>query len=743
MSALPHDPIAAVATVATVATVTASDAARAGLPDDVRAALQQRFGARCSLAASVREQHGRGEAPYAAQAPDAVVFAENVDEVRFTLALCNTARIPVVAHGAGSSLEGQLLATRGGVCIDMTRMNRIVRIDARDFTATVEAGVTKEELNTALRAEGLFFPVDPGAHATLGGMAATRASGTNTVRYGWMRENVRALTVVTAEGEVVRTGSQAIKSAAGYNLTRLFVGSEGTRGIITEVTLRLYPLPENVAAAVVTFPDPNGAVATVIDAVQAGIPIARGEYLCVKSIRAIRQVNPELELRERPTLFVEFHGSPASLAEQIELLRELALQHGGDDFQWAERPEQRNLLWQARHNAYYSCGRVRAGSVTIATDTCVPRSRLAESIEGAARIMEKASFPSMIFGHVGDGNFHVLMILDPDNATEREEAERLNEEIVALALSLGGTCTGEHGIGFHKKEFLVRETGAAAVGLMRRIRAALDPPGILNPDKISERAVPPSDAFRIFNSTTRRHPHVPHDRFGNPSAALSATLTAVLAATALLPTGSSFAQDRWPSRAVTMISPYNPGGTNDVVGRLVAERLQKAYGQPFIVENQPGAAGIVGTQNVIRAKGDGCTLLAGNNAVMIIQVAGRPTPPYDPVKQLTPIMKVVDAMQDKRVDAYPQIPTMTESGGPYIDLTGWFGVAGPAGLPAEVVDRITAVGREIAADPEAAKIFRNAGLVPSFGAGKPFTDSIVNDLKKVNDIRIRAKIDLS
>lgn len=454
------------------------------LPDTLQDDLQRKFGERYSTAAAVREQHGRGEAPFAAKPPNAVVFARSTEDVQYVLTRCNAHRVPVIAFGAGSSLEGQLLATRGGVCIDLSQMDGIISVDAGDFTATVQAGVTREQLNTASRSKGLFFPVDPGAHASLGGMAATRASGTNTVRYGSMRENVLALTVVTADGNIVKTGTRAAKSAAGYDLTRLFVGSEGTLGIITEVVVRLYPLPESVSAAVVAFPKTHSAVSTVIEAIQMGLPIARSEYLCANSIRAINQASREITLRECPTLFLEFHGSQASLEEQIEVLRELASQHGGEDFEWATRPEERTRLWHARHNAYFSCQLSRPGAMIIATDTCVPRSSLNASIDGAGRIMADASFPSMIFGHVGDGNFHVLMVIDPHSEAEREEAERLNEAIVTLALSLGGTCTGEHGIGYHKKEFLRRETGDSAIDLMQRIKAAIDPNGILNPDKI-------------------------------------------------------------------------------------------------------------------------------------------------------------------------------------------------------------------------------------------------------------------
>lgn len=454
------------------------------LPDSLRDDFARTFGDRFVTSLIVREQHGRGEAPFAAMPPDAVIYAESTADVQYVLSRCHAHHVPVIAFGAGSSLEGQLLATRGGISLDLSRMNAVLDIEAGDFTATVQAGVTKEQINEALRSDGLFFPVDPGAHATLGGMAATRASGTNTVRYGSMRENVLALTVVMADGTLVHTGTHAIKSAAGYDLTRLFVGSEGTLGVITEVTLRLYPLPESVSAAVITFADAQSAVGTVIEAIQTGLPIARSEYLCAKSIAAINATSAELALRERPTLFMEFHGSPASLDEQVTLLRELAEQNGGEDFAWAARPEERTRLWQARHNAYFSCQVSRAGAMIIATDTCVPRSKLADSIDGAARIMAAASFPNMIFGHVGDGNFHVLMVIDPESDAEREEAERLNEAIVHLAISLGGTCTGEHGIGYHKKDFLRRETGDTAVALMQKIKAVLDPHGILNPDKI-------------------------------------------------------------------------------------------------------------------------------------------------------------------------------------------------------------------------------------------------------------------
>ena len=464
-------------------TVTGS-ATTAGLSPALAAALAARFGDRLSTAIALREQHARGESPFPPALPDAVVFIQSAEEVQFVLRHCHEAGVPVIAHGAGSSLEGQLLALRGGVSLDLTRMDRILRIDDEDFTATVEPGVTKEQLNQALRDLGLFFPVDPGAHATLGGMCATRASGTTTVRYGTMRDNVRAMQVVLADGRLIRSGTRAVQSSAGYDLTRLFIGSEGTLGVITEVTLQLYPLPEAVSAAVVTFAETEGAVRTVIESLQAGLPVARSEYLCAASIRAIAAANPGLALRERPTLFVEFHGSPAALAERSELLREIAQGHGGEDFQWAHEPEARTRLWQARHRAYYSCKVSRAGAEVVVTDTCVPISQLAGCIARAGQAMTDAPFPHMIFGHVGEGNFHVLMIVDPTDSAEMEEAERRNRRIVDIALAAGGTCTGEHGIGLHKKEFLLRETGAEAVDLMRQIKALLDPKDILNPGKI-------------------------------------------------------------------------------------------------------------------------------------------------------------------------------------------------------------------------------------------------------------------
>lgn len=445
--------------------------------------LRQRFGAQLNTGASALHNHARGESPFPPAPPQAVLMAQHLDDVVDAMRICGEHRLPVIAHGAGSSLEGQLLALEGGLSIDLTGLNAIVSINAEDLTATVQAGVTREQLNDALKPHGLFFPIDPGAHATLGGMAATRASGTNAVRYGSMRENVLSLTAVTADARVVHTGTRARKSAAGYDLTRLFVGSEGTLGLITEVTLRLYPLPESISAAVVTFPATRGAVDTVIQAMQMGVPLARCEYLCTRSIEAINQVHG-MGLRVQPTLFLEFHGTPASLAEQVELMQTLCSDNGGEGFEWAEKPEDRTRLWKARHNAYYACRATRAGSEVIATDTCVPISQLARSLEGAAAILQEAGFPTMLFGHVGDGNFHALLIVDPSNPAELAEAERLNAAIVDLAIGVGGTCTGEHGIGLHKMGFLLREAGEEGIDLMQRIKQAFDPLNLLNPGKI-------------------------------------------------------------------------------------------------------------------------------------------------------------------------------------------------------------------------------------------------------------------
>ena len=458
-------------------------ALRRELPDALATRLRERFGDRFSTAMAVREHHGRDESPFPVTPPDAVVFAESTEDVAFAVAACRDHRFPVIPFGVGSSLEGHLLAVQGGLTIDVSRMNRVLSVDAADLLVTVQAGVTRKQLNAEIKDTGLFFPIDPGADASIGGMVATRASGTNAVRYGTMKENVLALTVVTAEGKVVRTGGRARKSSAGYDLTRLFVGSEGTLGVVTEVTLKLYPVPEAMSAAVCNFASMADAVDTVIETIQLGVPVARCEFVDEVMVRAIN-AHSKTSLREAPTLFFEFHGSDASAREQAEIVQEVARSHGGQDFEWATQPEDRTRLWNARHNAYFAALQLRPGCRAVTTDTCVPISRLAESIGGARRILDRAPCPTAIVGHVGDGNFHAILLIDPSDSAEVELAERLNDEIVRLAISMGGTCTGEHGIGLHKIGYLVEEAGDDAIDLMRRIKHAFDPDGIMNPGKI-------------------------------------------------------------------------------------------------------------------------------------------------------------------------------------------------------------------------------------------------------------------
>jgi D-lactate dehydrogenase (cytochrome) len=455
----------------------------APLPAALLSALKAEFAERCSTALAVREQHGRDESVFDVPPPQAVVFAESEAEVARVVALCAQHRVPVIPYGAGSSLEGHLLAVQGGISLDVSRMNRILRIDAEDLTATVQPGVTRKALNDALRHEGLFFPIDPGADASLGGMAATRASGTNAVRYGTMRENVLGLRFVSAGGEIVRTGSRAKKSSAGYDLTRLLVGSEGTLGVITELTVKVHPLPEAVSAAVCFFPSIDAAVRTAMQVIQIGVPIARCELLDTNAVKAVN-AHDKLALKEAPMLLMEFHGSEAGVAEQAATVQDVAADHGGEAFEWATTPEARTRLWTARHHAYLSGLQMRPGCRAVTTDTCVPISRLAENIDASVAEVEAAGLPYFIVGHVGDGNFHLAYLLDPAQPQELATAERLSAQMVARAIALEGTCTGEHGIGLHKQGFLCDETGEEAVALMRAVKAALDPLGILNPGKI-------------------------------------------------------------------------------------------------------------------------------------------------------------------------------------------------------------------------------------------------------------------
>ncbi len=446
-------------------------------------ALKVLFAERCSTALVVREQHGRDESSFEAPPPAAVVFAESTQDVAATVKLASEFGVPVIPFGVGTSLEGHLLAVQGGISIDLSRMNQVLSINAEDLTVTVQPGVTRKQLNEAVRSTGLFFPIDPGADATLGGMAATRASGTNAVRYGTMRENVLALEVVTAQGEVIRTGTRAKKSAAGYDLTRLMVGSEGTLGVITEVTVKLYPLPEAVMAATCSFGSVEAAVNTTIQIIQLGVPIARCELLDANTIRMVNQ-HSHLSLREGAMLLMEFHGSPAGVEEQVQTVQSIASDFGGETFEWAKTPEDRTRLWTARHNAYFAGIQSRPGCRAITTDACVPISHLADALLDSVTEAEASGLTYFLVGHVGDGNFHMSYLIDPEQMQERITAEQLNQKLVHRALGLGGTCTGEHGVGLHKMDCLVEEAGAGTVDMMRSIKNALDPKNIMNPGKI-------------------------------------------------------------------------------------------------------------------------------------------------------------------------------------------------------------------------------------------------------------------
>ncbi len=457
---------------------------RAGRGDTAAAIgeLRERLGERLSTAAAVREQHGKDPTWHAGSPPDAVAFARSTEEVAAIVATCARHGVPVIAFGTGTSLEGHIEALEGGVTIDLSGMDAILEVNAADLDVRVEAGVTRTRLNTHLRDTGLFFPIDPGADASLGGMAATRASGTNAVRYGTMREAVLGLTVVTADGQVVRTGGRARKSAAGYDLTRLFVGSEGTLGIITEVQLRLWGIPEAISAAVCSFETLEGAVDTVIATIQAGVPIARIELLDEVQVRACN-AHSALDLPEVPTLFFEFHGSEAGVAEQVAFVGDLAAEQGGSGFRWATRTEERTRLWAARHEAFWACRELRPGAEARPTDVCVPISRLAECILATRADIDAEGLLAPMVGHVGDGNFHVTFLLDPEDRGEIARADAVSDRMVRRALAMGGTCTGEHGIGYGKLDYLEAEHPEGVV-LMRRIKRALDPDGILNPGKI-------------------------------------------------------------------------------------------------------------------------------------------------------------------------------------------------------------------------------------------------------------------
>jgi len=461
----------------------APDTARRPLPAAVLDGLRAVLGERVSTGESVRVQHGRDESAFAPMPPDAVAFPRSTDEVAAIARLCHAHDVPMIPYGVGSSVEGHVLAVRGGVSIDLAQMNAIITVHAEDLDAVVQPGATRKQLNDALKGTGLFFPLDPGADASIGGMTATRASGTNAVRYGTMRENVLALTVVLADGTVVRTGTRARKSSAGYDLTRLFVGSEGTLGTITEVTVRVHPQPEAISAATCRFSSVRAAVEAVIETIQLGVPIARCELVDAAAIRAINRHSKTI-LPETPMLFFEFHGSPAGVEEQARVVQGIAAEHGGTGFEWSATPEERTRLWTARHNCYFATLGLRPNTRVVSTDVCVPISRLADCIAGTEADCAQSGLPIVLVGHVGDGNFHLGINVDPASHDEMERAEDLNRRLVTRAIGMGGTSTGEHGIGLGKLEFLEAEHGAAAVATMRAVKRALDPKGLMNPGKV-------------------------------------------------------------------------------------------------------------------------------------------------------------------------------------------------------------------------------------------------------------------
>ncbi|MBL8404231.1 MAG: FAD-binding protein [Dechloromonas sp.] len=453
------------------------------LPETLIHSLQQQLQQRFSQGESQCLQHGRDESVHIPQPPDAVVMAESTAEVATVVRLCAEHGVPVIPYGVGSSVEGHVLAPQGGISLDLSGMNEVLAIHAEDGDAVVQAGVTRKQLNDALKGTGLFFPIDPGADATLGGMAATRASGTNAVRYGTMKDNVLATTTVLADGRVMKTGGRSRKSSAGYDLTRLLVGSEGTLGVMTELTVKLYPIPEAMSAAVCTFPSIEAAVQTVIQTIQLGVPVARIELLDALSLKAINLFS-KTTLAEAPTLFFEFHGSPAGVEEQAQTVQAIAGELGGTDFEWATRPEDRSRLWQARHDAYFACLQLKPGCRSFPTDVCVPISRLAECIADTQTDIAQVSIPIALFGHVGDGNFHLVVLVDTDNAKEMKEAAWISQRVVERAIAMEGTCTGEHGIGLGKRQYLPLEHGDVAVEVMRTIKQALDPHNRLNPGKV-------------------------------------------------------------------------------------------------------------------------------------------------------------------------------------------------------------------------------------------------------------------
>jgi D-lactate dehydrogenase (cytochrome) len=449
----------------------------------VLAELKALLGDRVSTSGAVREHHGKDESYFPYALPDVVVFVESTEEVRDVVNICRRHRVPMIPFGVGTSLEGHILAVEGGVSIDLSRMNQVLQVHEADLDAVVQAGVTRKQLNEYIKHTGLFFPVDPGADATLGGMAATRASGTNAVRYGTMRENVLSLKVVLADGRIIQTSRRSKKSAAGYDLTRLFVGSEGTLGIITEVTVRLYPVQEAMSAAVCAFESVDGCTNTVIQTIQAGIPVARCDIVCEKTVAAINKFK-KTDYRVAPTVFFEFHGSKSSVVEQAEAVQAIAREHGGMDFVWATKPEERTQLWQARHDAYFACLQIRPGSRAVSTDVCVPISRLAECVRETMDDVKGYFAPVPLLGHIGDGNFHLMLLVDPKKPEETEIAKTFNKRLVERALRMEGTCTGEHGVGLGKKASLKMELGDDVMDVMRDIKRTLDPDNLMNPGKV-------------------------------------------------------------------------------------------------------------------------------------------------------------------------------------------------------------------------------------------------------------------
>ena len=451
--------------------------------ETVCTALASQFGGRFSRAASVREQHGHTLSWTANQPPDAVVFAQSTEEVAAVVKLCAAHRVPVIPYGTGTSLEGHVNAPCGGVSVDVSQMNKILAVHAEDLDCVVQAGVTRKQLNEYLRDVGLFFPIDPGADASIGGMASTRASGTNAVRYGTMKDNVLALTVVTPDGEIVKTTGRAKKSSAGYDLTRLFVGSEGTLGVIAEITLRLSAIPEAISAGICSFPTIRAACDTVIATIQSSLPVARIELLDAITIRGIN-MHSKLGLPEQPLLLFEFHGTEAGVEEQAQRFGDIAAEFGGGNFEYATKPEDRTRLWQARHDVFWSFMALRPGVSVLSTDVCVPISRLADCVEETEKDIQASGLIAPILGHVGDGNFHSGVLVDPTNAAEVANVEAFLKRLVARALSMEGTCTGEHGVGQAKMKYMEQEHSPAALNLMRQIKRALDPDNIMNPGKV-------------------------------------------------------------------------------------------------------------------------------------------------------------------------------------------------------------------------------------------------------------------